>query len=167
MLLSQGMYREVLSRAEKFFDWRLPSDSILDIALDHLSLGRAHLPHALQEGSQDITQAKEHLNQAMDRLRQAGAQHHIPRGLLARAELYRAQDEFAKAQRDLDEAITIAERGKMGLHQADCHLEYARLYLAMCKNEDARRCLDTAREMVDEMGYHRRDTDILEIDEQL
>ena len=161
------MYREVLSRAEKFFDWRLPSDSILDIALDHLSLGRAHLPHALQEGSQDFTQAKEHLKKAVGGLRQAGAQDHIPRGLLARAELYRAQGEFDKAQHDLNDAMTIAERGETGLHQADCHLEYARLYLAMCKNEDACRCLDTVREMVDEMGYHRRDTDILEIDEQL
>ncbi|MEA1866096.1 MAG: tetratricopeptide repeat protein, partial [Euryarchaeota archaeon] len=126
----------------------------------------------LQEGSQDITsqditQAKGHLNQAMDRLRQAGAQHHIPRGLLAMAELHRAQGEFDKAQRDLDEAMTIAERGEMGLHQADCHLGYARLYLAIGRNEDARRSLDIAREMVDEMRYHRRDTEISEIGEEL
>ena len=63
--------------------------------------------------------------------------------------------------------MTIAERGEMGLHQADCHLEYARLYMAMGKKEDARRCLDIARGMVDEMEYHRRDKDILEIEEQL
>ncbi len=63
--------------------------------------------------------------------------------------------------------MTIAERGEMGLHQADCHLEYARLYLAMGRNEDARRCLDTARGMVEKMGYHRRDKDIMEIEAQL
>ena len=167
LLLSQRKYQEVLSRAKKFFDWRMPSDSILDIALDHLSIGRAYLLQALQEGGQEFTQAAEHLNLAVDGLRQAGTQHHVPRGLLARAELYRVQGEFDKAQHDMDEAMTIAERGEMGLHQADCHLEYARLYLAMGKKEDARRRLDTAREMVDEMGYHRRDKDILEIDEQL
>jgi len=167
LLLSQGKYHEVLNRAKKFFDWRLPSDSLLVIALDHLSLGRAHLFHALQEGGQDFTRAKELLNHAVDGLRQAGTQHHVPRGLLARAELYRVQGEFDKAQHDMDEAMTIAECGEMGLYQADCHLEYARLYMAMGKNDDARRRLDTAREMVDEMGYHRRDKDILEIEEQL
>jgi len=100
-------------------------------------------------------------------LRQAGQQQELPRGLLARAELYRAQGEFKKAQHDLDEAMTIAKRGEMGLHQADCHLEYARLYMALGKNDDARRSLDIAKGMVEKMGYHRRDTDILEIAEQL
>jgi len=140
--------------------------SVLDIAFDYLSLGRSHFLHAIQEGSQDFTQAAEHLNQAVDGLRQAERQDHVPRGLLARAELYRVQGEFKRAQHDIEEAMTIAERGEMGLHQADCHLEYARLYMAMGEKEDARKCLDIAKEMVDKMGYHRRDKDILEIDEQ-
>jgi hypothetical protein len=55
-------------------------------------------------------------------LRQAGQQQELPRGLLARAELYRAQGEFDEVQHDLDEAMTIAERGEMGLYQADCYL---------------------------------------------
>ena len=168
LLLSQGEYQEVLSRVVQTLEWvKTGGGPHLEIALDHLSIGRAYLLQTLQESSQDFTQAKEHLNRAVGELRQAGQQQELPRGLLARAELYRAQGEFKQAQHDLDEAITIAERGGMGLHQADCHLEYARLYLAMGKNGDARRCLDTAREMVDEMGYHRRDKDILEMDEQL
>ena len=167
LLLSQGEYPEVLSRAVQTLEWTKTQRLLLDIALDHLSLGRAHLLHALQEGGQDFNQAAEYLNQAVEGLRQAGQQDDLPRGLLARAELYRVQGEFDKAQRDLDEAMTIAERGEMGLHQADCHLEYARLYLAMGKKEDAHKCLDIAKGMVEKMGYHRRDTDILEIDEQL
>ena len=168
LLLSQGEYQEVLTRAEQTREWAKTGGlSLLTIALDYLSIGRAHLFQALQEGSQDFTQAAEHLNQAVDGLRRAGTQHHIPRGLLARAELHRAQGEFDKAQHNLDEAMTIAERGEMGLHLADCHLEYARLYLAMGKKEDARKCLDIANEMVDKMGYHRRDNVLLEIDEQL
>ena len=162
LLLSQGEYQGVLNRAEQTIEWEF--GRLLDIALDHLSIGRAHLFKALQEGSQDFIQAAEHLNQAVDRLQQAGQQQEIPRGLLARAELYMAQGEFDKAQHDLDEAMTIAKRGGMGLHQADCHLGYARLYLAMGKKEDARRCLDIAREMVDEMGYHRRDREIEELE---
>ena len=167
LLLSQGKYKEVLSRAEQAIEIEKRNNWLLDIALDHLSIGRAHLFKALQEGSQDFNQAKEYLKQAVDGLRQAGYQDHLTRGLLARAELYRAQGEFDNAQHDLDEAMTIAKRGEMGLHQADCHLEYARLYLAMGKNEDARKCLDTARGMVDKMGYHRRDKDIVEIEAQL
>ncbi|KAF5417321.1 MAG: hypothetical protein C5S49_03520 [Candidatus Methanogaster sp.] len=54
----------------------------------------------------------------------------------------------------------------MGLHHADCHLRYARLYLAMGEKEDAHRRPDIARGMVEKMGYHRRDVDILEIAEQ-
>ena len=168
LLLSQGEYQEVLSRAEQTLECaKEGGGSLLDIALYHLSLGRAHLLQNLQEGSQDFTPAKDHLNQAVGELLQAGQQQELPRGLLVRAELYRVQGEFDEAQHDLDEAMTIAIRGEMGLHQADCHLEYARLYLAMGRNEDARKCLDTAREMVEKMGYHRRDKDIVEIDEQL
>jgi tetratricopeptide (TPR) repeat protein len=167
LLLSQGKYQEVLSRALQTLEWVKKVRWLLDIALDHLSLGRAHLFQALQEGSQDFTQAAEHLNQAVDGLWQAGTHDLLPRSLLARAELYRVQGEFEKAQHDLDEAMTIAERGEMGLHQADCHQEYARLYLAMGKKEDARKCRDIAKEMVDKMGYHRRDNDLKEIDEQL
>ncbi|NQE54393.1 hypothetical protein C5S29_12445 [ANME-1 cluster archaeon GoMg3.2] len=160
LLLSQGKYQEVLSRAEWLIQTRHPSDSLLDIALDHLSLGRAHLLQALQEGSQDFTQAAEHLNQAVDRLRQAGQQYFLPLGLLARAELYRVQGEFDRAQHDIEEAMTIAERGEMGLYQADCHLEYARLYLAMGERDKAREHLAIAIKMIKQMGYHRRDHEV-------
>ena len=34
------------------------------------------------------------------------------------------------------------------------------------KEEDARRNLDTAKEMIGEMGYHRRDKDVREIEEK-
>ena len=76
--------QEVLSRAVQTLEWAKTQRILLDIALDHLSLGRAYICQALQEGSQDFTQAKEHLNQTVDGLRQAGTQHEVPRGLLAR-----------------------------------------------------------------------------------
>jgi tetratricopeptide (TPR) repeat protein len=168
LLLSQEKYREVLTRALQTLEWaKAGGGSLRDIALDHHSIGRAHLLQALQEGGQDFTQAKEHLNHAVGKLRQSGHQNYIPHGLLAIVELYRAQGEFGKAQHDLDEAMTIVERGGMGLHQADCHLGYARLYLAMGKNEDARKCLDIARGMVEKMGYHRRDRDVGDLEDML
>ena len=168
LLLSPQKYQEVLSRAEQMLEWA-EEGRLLDIAIDYLSLGRAHLFQALQEDSQDFTPATEHLNQAVDGLRQAGRQDLLPRGLLARAELYRVQGEFEfdKAQHDIEEAMTIAERGDMGLHQADCHLEYARLYLAMGDEDKAREHLAIAREMIEQMGYHRRDREVEEVEAML
>jgi hypothetical protein len=169
LLLSQREYREVLARAGQTLGWNESREeySLLSIALDHLSLGRAHLLQTQHDGSHDFAQAGTHLNQAIDGLRKAGTQDYLPNGLLARAKLHRVCFEFPEAQRDLDEVMTIAELGEMGLHRADCHLEYARLYLAMNKKEDAKKNLDIAREMIGKMGYHRRDTDVREIEEQL
>ena len=170
LLLSQRKYRDVLSRAGQTLEWikKEPHTPLLTIAVDHLSIGCAHLLQTQEGGSNDFAWAETHLNQAMDKLRKAGRQDILPLGLLARAELYRVQGAFEKVQHDLNEAMTISERGGMGLHKADCHLEYARLYLAMGeKGEDACRNLETAKEMIGKMGYHRRDTDVREIEEKL
>ena len=77
-----------------------------------------------------LVQAADYLNQAVAGLREAGAQEFIVRGLLARAALYRAQGEFAKAWEDLEEAREIAERGEMNLHLVDYHLEACRVNIA-------------------------------------
>jgi tetratricopeptide (TPR) repeat protein len=175
----------VLRRAEQTLEWygQASGASLLDIPLDHLSLGRAHLLQAQREGTEDpssslrtgpstalrggLTQAATHLDRAVDSLRQAGHQDELPRGLLARAALHRAQGQFARAQRDLEEALTIATRGGMRLHEADCHLESARLYLARGEQEQARESLSKARAMVEEMGYHRRDGEVAALEELL
>jgi hypothetical protein len=65
-----------------------------------------------------------------------------------------------------DEALTIATRGETGLHQADGHQAYARLRLAMGDTTKARESLATARAIVDRMGYHRRDAEVQELEEQ-
>ena len=143
-----------------------------------------------------------HLDCAVDGLRQASDQETIARGLLARAELHRVTGALEKAARDLDEAFSIATRGGMRLHEADCHLEYVRLYLAQLSlrgagfatkqspgdteiashpstllrtlamtpellKEKAREHLAKAKEMIKEMGYHRRDQEVKELEERL
>jgi hypothetical protein len=56
LLLGQGEYREAQSRAEKALDIVLHgSRNLLDIALNHLSLRRAHLLQAQQEGSRNFS----------------------------------------------------------------------------------------------------------------
>ena len=167
LLLAQGKYQEVQNRLERLSLWRNLSDPLLDIALENLALGRAHLLQALHEAANDFSQATSQLNQAVNGLRRAGTLHHLPSGLLARAELSRVKREFDRVQADLYEALDISTRGSMGLHQADCHLEYARLYLAQGEREKARESWARAREMIERMGYHRRHGDVREIGEQL
>jgi tetratricopeptide (TPR) repeat protein len=165
--LDQGKYLEVQIRATITLEIVRSYNWLLDMALDYLSLGRAYWLQAQQEGTGDFSRAVEHLHQAVSGLRQAGTLFHIPRGLLARAELRRVRGEFNQARADLDEALDIATRGGMGLHEADCYLEYARLYLAQGEKEKARESWARARERVERMGYHRRDRDVGEIEELL
>ena len=55
----------------------------------------------------------------------------------------------------------------MRLHQADAYLEYARLHRDMGEKAQAREHLATARELIGEMGYHRRDGAVAELEQQL
>jgi len=167
LLLDQCQMQEVLRRVNQTLKWVVQAQWLLDIALDHLSFGRGHLQQVRHHQSRDSTTAETHLNQAVAGLRQAGDQEFVARGLLSRAELHRATEDFAKAQRDLDEAFKIATRGGMRLHEADCHLEYARLHLAMDEKDKARESWAKAKKMIEEMGYHRRDPEIHLIEAQL
>jgi len=168
LLLSQGQAQAVQRRAAQALEWaKQVGASLLSIALDNLSLGRAYLLQAQQEGKTDYTQANTHLEQTVEGLRRAGYQEFILRGLLARAELRRGLGEFARATADVEEAMTIATRGGMRLFEADAHLEYARLYLAQGETTPAREHLATAKTMIEEMGYHRRDPEVAELEEAL
>lgn len=168
LLLGQGKHQEVKERAAQTIEWVTKANWLLDIALDNLSLGRACLLQLRQAGTTgDYGQAAEFLQRAADGLRQAGTQHHLPRGLLARAELRRVTGDYPRAHADLDAAQRIAERSQMGLHLADCHLERARLCLALGDRDTARKAWATAKAMIERMGYHRRDAEVAEIEAQL
>jgi nucleoside phosphorylase/tetratricopeptide (TPR) repeat protein len=167
LLLAQGQVQKVKERAAQSLELVKITGDLLSIALDNLSLGRAWLLEAQQAGAGDTTQAVEFLPRAVDGLRQAGDMIYLPRGLLARAELHRVRGYYGLAGRDLAEALRIATRGGMGLHLADYHLESARLHLAQGNRDKAREHWEAAREMVERMGYHRRDKEVDEIEQQL
>lgn len=164
LLLSVGKNNDVLKRAIETIEIAKKTGELLDIALDSLAIGRAYFFQAINERKDDFNCAAEHLNLALDGLRQSGFQDFIARGLLCRSELHVARRKFNKARRDLDEAMTIAERSEMGLHRADCRLGYARLYLAMGDKEKARGEMAAAKEMIGKMGYHRRDKEVNELE---
>jgi hypothetical protein len=86
---------------------------------------------------------------------------------LGRAAFFRATEDWPLAHRDLEEALEIAQRCGIKLYEADAHLEYARLHLAEGKKEEARKSLDLARPMIQQMGYHRRDREVKELEAQL
>ena len=96
----------------------------------------------------------------MDGLRRAGQELYLPLGLLARAALRRFRSDFAGAAADLTEALEIAERGPMRLHECDAHLEWARLCRDQGDLAAARRHLARARELVNETGYGRREREV-------
>ena len=174
LLLSQGQYQEVQKRDWQMIDWEDEGwMSLLDRAKDRLILGRVFLLQVLVETTDlslrasAFNQARDYLQQAVAGLREAGYQYYLPLGLLARAACYRAQNEFAPAWADLEEAREIAERGEMKLFLADYHLEACRLCLAEGKahgaegkKEKAQKHLAVAKEMIEKMGYGRRKAEV-------
>ena len=158
---------EVQERAED--ELRISSKDFQDIALNHLSLGRAHLglartalaPAAPGEAAEaGFAQAADQLDCAVVGLRQAGDETYLPRGLLARATLHRLRGDRAAAAADLSEALEIADRGGMRLHACDAHLERARLDLQQGDTAAAREQVATARKLVQETGYRRREREV-------
>ncbi len=130
VLLDKGAYQEVLKRAKETIQIAERHNWLLDIALDKLSIGKALFLQALNTGADDLSAAKVYLYQAVEGLREAGTQHRLPWGLLARAALSRHEHAFSQAWEDLDEVLEIASYGGMRLHLTDYHLEVARLVQA-------------------------------------
>jgi tetratricopeptide (TPR) repeat protein len=163
LLLGRGQVQQVKQRASGTLEVARREFGLLSNALDNLSLGRAWLMEAEQAGTCDTAQAAEFLQRAVDGLRRAAQMDDLPRGLLARAALYRFTGDYTHAQRDLNETFRIANRGGMGLHLADYQLESARLDIAQGNLDKAREHLATAKEMIQRIGYHRRDPELEEL----
>ncbi|MEM9605329.1 MAG: NACHT domain-containing protein [Pseudomonadota bacterium] len=141
---------EVERRGNKMFEWRVPGDSLLDIALDHLTLARVGLIRAilatpLPQPTLDLTQVAD----AVGGLRAAGATNHLPKSLLTAALYHAVRGEQDLADKHLSETQQIAERGPMPLFLADTHLTRARLF-------QDREALANARTLIDKHGYGRR-----------
>ncbi len=139
--------------------------SLLDIALDHLTLARVALYRAVLEGAPASTYTNPHLHEALDGLRKSGDTWMLPRALLTAALHHHFLGDSAAALRCLDEAQQIAERGPMPLYLADVHLHRARL-AGSVKDEgrrlkaypgiDPKAELAKARALIKHHGYGRR-----------
>jgi tetratricopeptide (TPR) repeat protein len=149
---------EVFARASRALAWMLKHRLLLDIAMDHLTLGRAAFYAAIlhaqtpasttREPELSFATARTHVDAAVDGLREAGQLDDLPRGLITRAWLHhRERPDLARA--DLNEAWILAERGPMPLFQADIQLTRARLF-------HDHSALAHARNLIIRHGYDRR-----------
>ena len=163
LLLDQGRDAEVRERATQTLKIAEEQLGLLSIALDHLSLGRAHLLGAQHGTGGDLAQATSHLNQAVDGLRRAGEHEFIALGLLARAALHTHTHSYDRAHQDLSEALSLATRCEFRLHAADAHLAYSRLALAQHDPALARHHLSAAQTLITQTAYHRRAPDLAEL----
>lgn len=132
--------RDVLQLTTQTLEWAVMMRSLLDVALNQLTLGRATLYQAVLEsdGRSSPTFDPNHRREALAMLdvavcgiREANAQQYVPFGLLSRAWarlLVGVAIGTESSQSDLDEAWEIAQRGLMRLFMADVHLYRARLF---------------------------------------
>lgn len=163
--ISEGL-AEVERRGNKMFEWRLPGDSLLDIALDHLTLTRVGLVRAiLANPLPQPTLDLPHIADAVHGLRAAGTTHELPRALLTASLYYFVRGEHDLAEKHLAEAQQIAERGPMPLFLADIHLNRARFGLATSDRwggYDPATELKAARELIEKHGYGRRMEELID-----
>jgi tetratricopeptide (TPR) repeat protein len=155
--------RAVSERAVQTLGWVTRQDWLLDIGLDHLTLGRAALFETLLSSGSTSSHnlATSHLSQAVSGLRRAGHQDELPKALLTRAWLRFLTGErtgHESSQSDLDEAWDIAARGPMPLFMADIHLYRARLFGRENPYpwDSPEHDLREARRLIEKHGYWRR-----------
>jgi hypothetical protein len=198
LLLTRGEWTAVRERAAQTRDSARRHNSLLAVALDELSLGRAELGLALSgRGAADHACARRaagatrgHLDCAGAGLRASESNDTLPQCLLARATLGRAIADWEGAARELDEVEEIAAAGPMRLYLCDMALERARLALARCEafaplnglvddsppqpeppspiererlHDEAAEQLRIAADYMKQCGYHRRDTELAEL----
>jgi tetratricopeptide (TPR) repeat protein len=166
LLLHQGRFKEVLARTIWVLRWPKKFRRPNEIVFTYLSLAQAHTQRAEREGvGRNLRHAKKFIWRAAYFLMGYPVMHF--QVLAARAECYRVGGNFQRALIVLNEAMEVATSAGMRLFQADCHLGYARLHLALRDKEQAREHLVKAREMIERMGYHLRDEALKELEAEL
>ncbi|UCE60630.1 MAG: TIR domain-containing protein [Phycisphaerales bacterium] len=171
LLLDLGDYSLVKERYQKTRSYGSEKRFVSASALNQTVYARAL---SMEPTESNADEAGRRLNQSVETMKRMGQADHQALGLLARAECYRVRGEregggdwFDQAVRDVDEAMLIATRGQMRLHECDCHLEHAHLHLAQSQKDEARKHFGIANKMVNEMGYHRRDKDLADLESRL
>jgi tetratricopeptide (TPR) repeat protein len=167
LLLDMKQYPEVLERATASLEVDRKKHLPHGVGLAYLAMARTHMLQRQDAPPEELTTALELMRKATRELKVAGHQDLIVRGLLASAELSLAVRSYDQAKATLDDAYASAIRGQMRLHEADAYLIYARLYLAGNQRALAQKSFTEARRRINAMGYHRRDAQLRQMEEEL
>lgn len=139
--------------------------SILDAALDKLTLGKALLKKSYRS-EEHIHDASYWINDSLVGLRDAGDSEMLVEGILVYSEFLRFVEKYQDAYHCLLEVFDITKPCGMRLHLADYHLEMARLRFAQEKGNPQPH-IEAAETLIEETGYHRRDAELSELKAQL
>ena len=180
---------EATRRASQTLEWGESQYSLLDVALDHLTLARTGLYRSILESADgDLREPSAEMDRALNGIRQASAIIELPKGFLTASLLAMMQarsvgpvptghshavdahssGRWEPALRDkslayLSEAQQIAERGPMPLYLADVHL------LGMVEGEEQRAKdeLSAARQLIEKHNYGRRREELADAEQWL
>ena len=197
LFIEQRKWDVALERANQTLKWVAANGHLLSIGMDTLNIGRAALGQSLSsfEASSTLFSVHDRIDHAISGLRAAGADHQLPKGLLARAVLRRSVGDWGAAASDLDEVNEIAELGPLKLYLCDMALECARLAFAQVEafaplngmlekdnppkpevptpekiaelKAEAEKQIKIADDYIQSCGYHRRDEELAELKDVL
>jgi hypothetical protein len=152
LLLCRGRVAEVIARGRYMQDlagtkWALDG-GLLKEAFNMLTIARAALAdHSAASNALDLA------NMATRSMREANAEHQLPRSLLVNAEgAWRAGD-TGRTDECLDEVEEIADRGPMPLFACDAAILRARRYIGQDSLAQGEACRERAAKLVDEQRY--------------
>jgi tetratricopeptide (TPR) repeat protein len=128
--------------------------------LTDLAIGLAQLGLVEADGSQALVEAAEHLKRAHRLLTDSQRQEYSPRGILAIAQLARAEGNSQEAIDYLMEVLPQVEAKSMKPNLVDTHLELARNYKDLGRESEYLSSLKSAETLIEETGYHVRDPEV-------
>lgn len=164
-LVTQRRTDQVQDRAMQALDRaRIKQEGPLIEGLHHLSIAQSLTAQIQETRTSSVEKLCVHIDSAANGIRQSGQQHHLCSALLARAKLARILGNNGLAARDLAEVQEIVERSGMRIYDVDRLIELSHLLAAMGDMTSARTQRDLACDLVLELGYHRRDNDLADLD---
>lgn len=139
----------ILERTEAWFRQHQPGDALQDHAMHHLMRGRVWAAQG------DADKAAGALDQSVTIIRHAGPSHRTAEILLHRALFLQQQDASDAARKDWDEAMGIAARGGLHLHEMDGRLLEGLMFLDADDTARATQALDRAEKGIATLHYER------------
>lgn len=163
LLLAQNKLRAAAAVEVRSRERVTQSSTPFALGLLNLAKGRVVLARA-RAVPVDTTrlrrEAASYLDLAVADFRRAMTHHYLPRALIARAEAQFACGDSQGAGSDLEEALAIAQRGRMALYEIDCHIALARLAFARGVPADSADHILAASAGVNSSSYARRSAEL-------